>query len=193
MYLPEKKLLTIVLFINLAFFLIEIVAGFLSGSMGLTADSLDMLADAFVYGLSLYVSGKSLLLKKRVALTSGYSQLILAAIGITEVVRRFINPAVVPDFSTMIIISIFALAANSVSLYLLMKHKNKEAHIKASTICTSNDVIVNAGVILAGILVFLTGSNKPDLLIGIAVFYYVVRGAVEIIKLGNRSTIIHES
>lgn len=191
--MTEKKLLTIVLLINLSFFFIEIGAGVLSGSMGLTADSLDMLADAFVYGLSLYVSGKTLLLKKRVALASGYSQLILALLGISEVIRRFVNPEAVPDFYVMIIVSLFALAANSVSLYLLMKHKNKEAHITASKICTSNDVIVNFGVILAGGLVFLTKSNKPDLIIGLAVFYLVVKGAFKIIKLGSKKIAANES
>lgn len=41
-----------VLGINAAFFIIEMTAGWIVNSMGLIADSLDMLADASVYGLS---------------------------------------------------------------------------------------------------------------------------------------------
>jgi Co/Zn/Cd efflux system component len=64
-----------------------------------------------------------------------------------------------PDFRVMIGISVLALIANSVCLYLLQKSKSKEAHMKASMIFTSNDVIINAGIIIAGILVLLTQRN----------------------------------
>lgn len=57
------------------------------------------------------------------------------------------------DFKTMIIVSVFALVANLVCLYLPQKANSEEAHKKAGMIFTSNDIIVNAGVILAGILV----------------------------------------
>ena len=65
---PEKsqrKLLWTVFAINFSFFIIEFVTGFISGSMGLVADSLDMLADAFVYGMSLMVVGAAVSKKKR--------------------------------------------------------------------------------------------------------------------------------
>jgi len=57
--------------------------------------------------------------------------------------------------------------------------------MKASMIFTSNDVIINLGVIAAGILVFLSGSRYPDLVIGGIVFIIVVRGAIRILKLGK--------
>jgi Co/Zn/Cd efflux system component len=85
----------------------------------------------------------------------------------------------------MIIVSVLALIANSVCLYLLQKSKSKEAHMKASMIFTSNDVIINAGVILAGILVLVTNSKYPDLVVGATVFLIVVRGALRILKLGK--------
>jgi len=91
----------------------------------------------------------------------------------------------VPDFQTMIIVSILALIANSVCLYLLQKSKSKEAHMKATMIFTSNDIIINTGVILAGVLVLLTQSKYPDLIIGAIVFLIVVRGAFRILKLGK--------
>lgn len=72
-----------------------------------------------------------------------------------------------------------------VCLYLLQRLKSKEAHMKASMIFTSNDVIINAGVIAAGILVYVTGSKYPDLVVGAAVFLIVVRGAFRILKLGK--------
>ncbi len=181
----QSRLLWTVLAINFGFFLIEIVAGLLSRSMGLVADSLDMLADASVYGLSLWAVGSTPGRKKSVARYSGMIQLVLAGIGIFELIRRFILVEEVPDYRTMIAVSILALVANSVCLYLLQRSKSEEAHMKASMIFTSNDVIINSGVILAGVLVLMTQSKYPDLIVGGIVFIIVVRGALRMLSLGK--------
>tara|TARA_B100000508_G_scaffold92335_1_gene72083 strand:+ start:124 stop:918 length:795 start_codon:yes stop_codon:yes gene_type:complete len=182
----QKKLLWTVLAINFAFFVIEMTTGLISKSMGLVADSLDMLADSFVYGISLFAVGGTLIRKKRIAKIAGYFQITLAVIGFAEVLRRFFGAEKLPDFTTMIFVSILALIANGICLYLLQKSKSKEeAHMKASMIFTSNDVIINLGVITAGLLVNWLNSNKPDLIIGTIVFVLVIQGAVRILKLGK--------
>lgn len=181
----QSKLLWSVLIINFGFFIIEMTTGLISKSMGLVADSLDMLADSFVYGLSLWAVGSTVIRKKKVARLSGYFQLSLALLGIIEVSRRFISSEAMPDYRIMIGVSILALIANTACLYILQKSKSNEAHMKASMIFTSNDVIINGGVILAGILVLLTQSKYPDLIVGSIVFLIVVKGAFRILKLGK--------
>ena len=182
----QQKLLWTVLLINFTFFGIEMTTGFFSKSMGLVADSLDMLADAFVYGISLFAVGGTIIKKKRIARLAGYFQIILAIIGFGEVLRRFWMVEEIPDFSTMIIVSIFALIANGLCLFLLQRSKSKnEAHMKASMIFTSNDVIINLGVIIAGVLVNWLDSNRPDLIIGTIVFLLVVRGARQILQIAK--------
>mgnify|MGYP003665564092 FL=1 len=182
----QKKLLWSVLAINFAFFIIEMTTGIISKSMGLVADSLDMLADSFVYGISLFAVGGTLIKKKRIAKLAGYFQITLAIIGFVEVLRRFFGDEKLPDFSTMIFVSVFALIANGICLYILQKSKSKEeAHMKASMIFTSNDVIINLGVITAGLLVNWLNSGKPDLIIGTIVFGLVIQGAFRILKLSK--------
>lgn len=181
----QRGILIKVLIINFSLFVAEALYGFLSGSMGLLADSLDMLADAFVYGLSLYAIGHAASSKKKVAGISGYIQLSLAVIGAFEVIRRFITPSEAPEYVPMIIVSLFALAGNWASLVLLKKAKSHEAHIKASMIFTSNDIIINMGVIAAAVIVYLSGSQIPDLVIGGIVFGIVLRGAFRIISLSK--------
>ncbi|AEH00155.1 cation transporter [Lacinutrix sp. 5H-3-7-4] len=181
----QSKLLWTVLIINFAFFIIEMSTGLISKSMGLVADSLDMLADSFVYGLSLIAVGGTVLKKKRIAKYAGYFQVTLAIIGIVEVIRRFLGYEALPVFSTMIIVSIFALIANGICLYLLQKSKSNEAHMRASMIFTSNDIIINLGVIVAGVLVNWLHSGIPDLIIGIIVFGLVIQGAFRILKLSK--------
>lgn len=181
----EKKVLIVVLIINALFFVIEMTFGWISNSMGLVADSLDMFADASVYGLSLYAVGKAVSRKKNIAKLSGYIQLGLAVFGFMEVLRRFLGFEELPDYKTMMIVATIAFAANMVSLYLLQKQKSEDAHMKASMIFTSNDIVVNLGVIAAGFLVNLLSSNKPDLIIGSIVFIVVARGAFRILKIAK--------
>ena len=181
----ERKLLQQVLAINLFFFVLELVTGFVANSMGLVADSLDMLADSLVYTLALMAVGSTLLHKKRVAKLAGYMQLTLAIFGFAEVIRRFISPEPLPEFQTMILISTLALIGNGLCLYLLQKSKSQDAHMQASMIFTSNDVLVNLGVILAGGLVYLTDTKYPDLVVGTLVFIIVGLGAFKIMKLAK--------
>lgn len=182
----QKKLLGSVFLINLLFFVLEFIFGLIGESMGLMADSLDMLADSIVYGLALMAIGSSVYRKKKVALTAGYIQILLTSIGFIEVFRRFIFNENLPDINTMIVISLLALIANGVCLYLLQKSRNKDqAHIKASLIFTSNDIIINCGVIAAALLVMYFKSPLPDLIISSFVFVLVLKGANRILKLAK--------
>ena len=181
----QRKILWWVLGINFGFFIVEMTTGWISRSMGLVADSLDMLADSIVYGLSLFAVGAAISRKKKVAKMSGYFQMGLALLGFTEVLRRFFSEGETPLFQWMIIISVLALIGNLISLWLINKAKSEEAHMQASAIFTSNDIIVNGGVILAGVLVYFLDSKWPDLAIGGIVFAFVMRGAIRILKLAR--------
>lgn len=181
----QRKILWWVFGINFGFFVVEMTTGWISSSMGLIADSLDMLADSIVYGLSLLAVGTSIARKKNVARISGYFQMALALLGFSEVLRRFFSETETPLFQWMIIVSVLALIGNSVSLWLINKAKSDEAHMQASAIFTSNDIIVNGGVIIAGVLVYFFESKWPDLVIGGIVFAFVLRGASRILKLAR--------
>jgi Co/Zn/Cd efflux system component len=179
----DKRTLLWVFAINAGFFVAETLAAVLSHSMGLLADGLDMLADAFVYGLALAAIGRSTERKRGVAHVSGYLQLGLAILGLAEVVRRTLYPVESPSPLTMVVVSAFALAGNLACLYLLRKARDGEAHMQASWVFTSNDAKANVGVMLAAVLVAVTGTRWPDLVIGALVFGMVLRGAWRILRL----------
>ena len=71
----ERQLLWVVLTLNASMFVIEFMAGWIAHSTSLLADSLDMFADAVVYGISLYAVGRAVALKARAAVTNGVLQL----------------------------------------------------------------------------------------------------------------------
>lgn len=178
----EAKVLKILLLINFVMFVVEVGIGFAADSTGLIADSFDMLADAIVYGLSLYAVGKALSLQYRAAHLSGWFQGALAAFSLYQVIFRFFRGSE-PTSSLMIGISLVALAANLACLYLLKKHRHGAVHMKASWIFSTNDVLANLGVIIAGVLVAIFKSPVPDLVIGLVITGLVAKGAFSILKL----------
>jgi len=178
----EARTLKLLLAINGAMFLIEIVLGIVAQSTGLIADSLDMFADAAVYGLALYAVGRAASLKMRAAHLAGWLQVLLALGALAEVVRRSLFGSE-PESGLMMGIGALALVANVACLFLITKKKDAGAHMKASYIFSANDVIANLGVIVAGVLVAWTGSAYPDLVIGAIIAVIVLNGARRILAL----------
>ena len=176
----ETRVLKIVFIINAGMFVTEFIAGWIAESTGLLADSLDMFADAAVFAMSLYAVGKAISYKKRAARISGYLQMALALGAFFEVVRRFIYGSE-PGAKIMIIVAAVALVANAGCMWMLAKHRNGEVHMQASWIFLTNDVIANAAVIVAAILVTFTGSHIPDLVTGAFIGSIVLAGSLKIL------------
>jgi len=177
----ESRVLIILLSINAIMFVVEITLGIISESTALIADSLDMLADATVYGIGLYAVGREALVKIKAAHISGIFQILLGITVLFDIVRRAILGSD-PESLLMIIVGITALIANIVCLHLISKHRDGEVHMRASWIFSKNDVIANLGIILGGVLVHQLDSRLPDLIIGLAISIIVIRGGIHIIK-----------
>ena len=177
----ESRVLLILLGINAFMFVAEISFGIISQSTALIADSLDMLADATVYGIALYAVGRSILAKIKAAYMSGIFQILLGISVAVDIVRRLIWGSE-PVSVLMISIGIIALIANTICLILISKHKDGEVHMRASWIFSRNDVIANLGIIIGGFLVYLLDSRWPDLIIGLAITLIVIRGGINIVK-----------
>lgn len=178
----EAQVLRWLLAINAVMFVLELGVGIVAQSTGVIADSLDMFADAAVYGVSLYAVGKAATLKLKAAHFSGWLQLALALGVLLEVLRRAIYGSE-PVSTLMMGVGAVALVANIICLLLIFKSRNQGAHMKASWIFSANDVLANTGVITAGILVAVTGSQIPDLVIGIIIGLIVLSGARRILLL----------
>lgn len=178
----EARVLRQLLAINGVMFVVELGLGLVAQSTGLIADSLDMFADAAVYGLSLYVVGRAVAAQRRAARVSGWLQLLLALGALAEVVRRGVSGSA-PVEAIMIAVALLALAANLTCVALLARHRQGGVHLKASWIFTANDALANLGVIVAGVLVAVSGAAWPDLVVGTIVALLVLWGAVRILRL----------
>ncbi|MEQ8692581.1 MAG: cation transporter [Pseudomonadales bacterium] len=181
----QARMLWVVLAINASMFVAEFVLGIIAQSTGLIADSLDMLADATVYAISLYAVGRATTVKTRAALLSGFFQIALAFGVAGEILRRVIWGSE-PEALYMIGVSAIALVANVICLALLAKHRDGEVHMRASWVFSKNDVIANCGVIVSGVLVATLDSRWPDLAVGAIIVFVVMRGGINIIADARR-------
>lgn len=182
----ERRVLIVLLAINAVMFVLEGAAGWLAESTGLLADALDMLADAGVYGIALYAVGRAARLKTRAARISGGLQIGLAGLVAFEVLRRALYGAE-PLSLAMIGVGLLALIANLACVALLARHRDGEVHMRASWIFSVNDALANLGVILAGVLVWASGSHWPDLIIGGFIVTLVLRGGLTILAEARRA------
>lgn len=177
----ERKTLWTLLLINGVMFMVEGAAGWWGESTGLLADSIDMFADATVYGIALYAVGRSARIQSRSAVASGFMQITLGIGVLLEVARRFVFGSE-PVSTLMMVIGGAALAANVSCLMLLAKHRTGGIHMRASWIFSTNDVIANIGVIVSGALVLYFNSRYPDLIIGTLVSGFVLFGGIRILR-----------
>jgi cation diffusion facilitator family transporter len=176
----QRRVLIVVLVINLAMFFAEFGAGLVAGSAALMADATDMLADAFVFGLSLYAVARSDRWKAGVAAFKGALILVLG-LGILVNVAVKIESGVPPSSSLMLIFGGAALVANLVSVILLWRFRAQDVNMASTFECSRNDVISNVGVLIAAGLVAATSSPWPDIVIGLAMAAIVLRSAVRVL------------
>ncbi|MDH3900676.1 MAG: cation diffusion facilitator family transporter [Gammaproteobacteria bacterium] len=185
----ERRILVIVLLINATMFAAEFSAGLMAGSTALLADSLDMLADAVIYAIGLFALGRASHWRARAALTSGLFQLALGAgIAIEAMVKLFVDG--LPDTATMGLFGVLALVANSICFVLLTRFRDGDINLRATWICSRNDMIGNIGVLIAAGLVLWLDSGWPDIIIGLMIALIVMRSAYRIgaeayAQLGN--------
>jgi cation diffusion facilitator family transporter len=181
----QRRVLQIVLWINVAMFLAEFVAGLMGRSTALLADSADMLGDSIVYGFSLYVVRRGTVWRARAALLKG---VIMAAFGLGvlgEVAVKFAQ-GLLPTAAVMGGVGFLALAANTVVVLILWRRRGDDINMRSAWLCSRNDVIANGGVLFAAAGVAVTGTAWPDILIGLLIAGMFATSATDVIRSARR-------
>ena len=180
-HLGVKRVLQVVLVINLVMFVVEFTAGMLANSTALMADSVDMLGDALVYILSLYALQRSLRWRAGAAVAKGG---IIAAFGIWVMIEAALKlvSGVTPAAGTMVLFGFIALAANLTCLALLYRFRHRDVNMSSTFECSRNDVIANTGVLLAAGGVYATGAAWPDILVGAVIAVLFFRSAIRVLR-----------
>jgi Co/Zn/Cd efflux system component len=176
-----RMVLWIALAINTAMFVTEIVAGVVAGSVSLHADALDFLGDAANYAVSLAVVGLVLTWRARAALLKGLTLVVLGLWVIGETAWHVAYGGL-PEASMMGLIGVLALLANGVVALMLFRFRASEANMRSVWICSRNDVLGNAAVLLAALGVFGTGTLWPDVIVAGVMATLSIHGGASIIR-----------
>jgi len=177
----QRGTLQIVLVINALMFLVIVSAAHYAKSSSLLADSLDNLGDALTYGLSLYAVSMGITAKAKVALFKG-ALIFLAALTVAaQITYRLFVPSV-PVFEVMGIFSLLGLAANSICLFLLWRHRHEDVNMNSVWECSRNDIASNISVFVAAGTVWFTGSGWPDIVVALGLTWLLMRSAIRVIS-----------
>ena len=177
----KRRILWLVLAINLSMFFVEGIAGWLAQSNALMADALDMLGDAAIYGFSLFVIQHDPVWRTRAGILKAVIMSAFA-LGILGSAIYRVYHHTVPDASAMGIIGGLALATNLLCAYLLLRFKDDDVNMRSAWLCSRNDVLANLGVIAAAGGVAWTGSHWPDLAVGVVIAGLILQSSFGIFK-----------
>ena len=180
LYERQRGTLKIVLVINALMFLVIAAAAIHADSSALLADSLDNLGDALTYALSIYAVTRGAAVKARVALFKGVLILLAALAVAGQIVYRLFVPGI-PVFELMGVFSLVGLAANSVCLFLLWRHRHEDVNMSSVWECSRNDIASNIAVFMAAGAVWFTGAGWPDIAVATALTWFLMRSAIRVI------------
>ena len=176
----QRGTLRVVLVVNAVMFLVIVIAALYGRSSALLSDSLDNLGDALTYALSLYAVSRSDTTKARVALFKG-GLIFLAACGVAgQIVYKLIHPTI-PIFEVMGAFSLMSLAANTLCLFLLWRHREEDVNMSSVWECSRNDIATNLSVFVTAGAVWLTGSGWPDIIVASCLVLLLMRSAIRVI------------
>ena len=176
----QRRVLIIVLLINLVTFVGMVFASWLSHSSALLSGTLDNLGDALTYSLSLFVVGAGIAAKARVAVFKG-ALISLAAVAVAVQIGWRIYHLDMPVVTTMGIAAVLNLLANGVCLYLLNDHRHDDVNMMSVWECSRNDVNEGVAVIVTVGLVWFTQSAWPDLLVAMVLLVMFARSAMRVL------------
>ncbi|MDG2522130.1 cation transporter [Caulobacter segnis] len=174
-----RRILAAVIAINLVGFVVVAVGSLVAQSTTLAANSLDFAADAATYGLSLWVIGRSVAARTNAAFIKSASLALLAASVVGIAVWRLVSGAE-PEGFAISGAGLFGIAANLLAALLLLRYRDGDANVRSVWLCTRNDVIQCIAVAFTGLVVSLTGSRWPDLIVGVFLAVIFLRSAWQI-------------
>ncbi len=179
--------------LNTLFVVVEAAYGLLSGSMALVADAGHNLSDV----LSLLIAWGASVMAARPAsarFTYGFKSssilaamanaaLLLVAIGaiLIETLRRFVEPAPVQGM-TMIVVAGIGVLINTGTALLFMGGRKHDINIRGAFLHMAADALVSVGVVIAGVLILLTGKSWIDPVTGILIVAVIAWGTWGLLK-----------
>ena len=176
----SRRVLAVVLALILAYALVELVGGLLTGSLALLADATHMFGDTGAVALALFASwlaGRPATARRSfgyqraeilAALANGIVLVALAIWIFVEAADRLADPPEILG-GWVLAVAAVGLAVNLVSAVLLERASGHSLNVRAVQRHVLADLAGSAGVIVAALVVLTTGWRYADPLVGMAI------------------------
>jgi len=176
-----KRILWIVIALNVVMFAVEMSASVIADSMALRADALDFLGDSLTYSITLLAIGHSVRWRASAAFFKGIT---LALMGIWVLGSSLYRTLILgmPNEVIMTTVAMMAFAANMASVLLLIRYRDGDANVRSVWLCSRNDAIGNLAVLAAAGAVFYFQSPWPDLLVALLMASLFLHSATLILR-----------
>lgn len=179
--------------LNLLYIIVEVIAGIIINSMALLADAGHNFSD--VLGLMLAWGATYLAktattekrtygMRKSTILAAFLNAIILmiavGAISI-EAIRKLIYPEPVQGI-TMVYVAGIGFVINAVTAYLFIKGKENDLNIKGAFLHMAADAGVSLGVVIAGLIIYVTNWFWIDPIISLIIVLVITIGTWSLLK-----------
>ncbi len=174
------KALKIVLATNVIMFFVESIAAYFSQSASLQADAVDFLGDSLSYSSALYVLRFAPIWHSRTAFLKG---IIMGCFGLAVIANAIYHYFVgaLPNAETIGLVGILALVVNINAAFLLRRFREGDSNKESVWVCSRNDAIANILVIFAGVIVYFTQSNLPDIIVALIIGFLALNGSLRVL------------
>lgn len=191
--LKPQKTLILALTITTIFMLVEIIGGWLAGSLALIADAGHMLTDSMALFLALLAARMAhrkpagiytfgwIRMPTLVALINSIILLFITILIIWEAIQRFTHPQPIAS-GMMLTVAIAGLIANLVCFKLLHHAGSDNINIRAAALHVLADLLGSAGAIIASLLIMYTNTSLFDPILSILVSLLIVGGAWSLLR-----------
>ncbi|MFQ4147997.1 cation diffusion facilitator family transporter [Arthrobacter sp. LAPM80] len=195
--------IAVALSITLAVFVFQVIGSILTGSLALLFDSAHVLTDAG--GLAMALLAARLMVRPATSRrTWGFARAevlaataqaaVLLAVGLivlVEGIQRLFNPVEIAS-QEMIVFGAIGLAGNIASMLVLLGGRSKNFNMRAAFLEVVNDALGSVAVIIAAIVISLTGWMQADavvaMLIGALILPRTVKLLLETVSVLLEST-----
>lgn len=189
----DRRKLAITFALACAVVVMQVVGAILTGSIALLADTVHTLTDAAGSGVALFVekvmhrpatNHRTWGLRRLEVLTVCARAAVLLAVGIyviVEGIQRLLRPPEVPG-PELIVFGALGLLANLISLFVLTRGDSGSFNMRAAVLEVLNDAIGSIGVLVAAIVMAVTGWERADALAGLLIAALIVPRAFRLLR-----------
>lgn len=185
-----RRAVLIVAALNLAYFFVEATVALTIGSVSLFADSVDFLEDTAVNLLIFIALGWPLARRATMGKVMAIIILLPAVAALWQAIAKFQQPDA-PDPMSLILTAGGAVVVNTICSVILLRHRDHGGSMtKAAWLAARNDVIVNIGIIIVGVITLVVVRNGwPDLILGLGIIALNARAAWEVWEVAEEENL----